>query len=436
VQLIDSALDMVLYPTNMESQPSLTHLKTLADYDPNSLPVEQARQFIRQFLTPVTEQESARLHEALGRTLARDVLSPVNVPPHDNSAMDGYAVRCAGPGTSPNKFRVIGSAYAGHPFTGYLAAGECVRIMTGAPIPEGCDSVVMQEHVEVDGDQITLARDLRPGQNIRRTGEDIQQDCVVLRRGQLVRPAGMGLLASLGLGEVKVYRRLRVALFSTGDELQQPGRPLADGQIYDSNRYSLLGLLQELGAEILDRGSIPDDPASLRTALLDAAVRADVIITTGGVSVGEADHIKQLLAEIGEVVFWKIAMKPGRPLAYGKIGNCHFFGLPGNPVAVMVTFLQFVREALRILMGQAPQPAFTFQAICTTPIRKLPGRTEFQRGILTQDEHGKMTVRTTGEQGSGILSSMSKANCFIVLPPEQGNVEAGSRVLVQLLHTF
>ena len=417
----------------MKLQSSLTRLDTLADYDPNSLPVEQARQFIRQFLIPVTDQEPAKLREALGRTLAQDVLSPLNVPPHDNSAMDGYAVHSVSGMSAAGPFKVIGSAYAGHPFAGHLAAGESVRIMTGAPIPEGCNSVVMQEHVEAENDRITLTRDLQPGQNIRRTGEDIRQDSVVLQRGQPVGPAEMGLLASLGLDGVTVYRRLRVALFSTGDELQQPGQPLAEGQIYDSNRYSLLGLLQELDVEILDRGNIPDDPASLRSALLDAAVHADVIITSGGVSVGEADHIKQLLAEIGEVVFWKIAMKPGRPLAYGKIGACHFFGLPGNPVAVMVTFLQFVREALCILMGRVPHPPFTFQATCTTPIRKLPGRTEFQRGILTQNEHGEMTVRTTGAKGSGMLSSMSKANCFIVLSPEQGNVEAGSEVLVQLL---
>jgi len=416
----------------MKLQSSLTRLDTLADYDPNSLPVEQARQFIRQFLIPVTDQEPAKLREALGRTLAQDVLSPLNVPPHDNSAMDGYAVHSV-PDSDNLQFKMIGSAHAGHPFAGSLAPGECVRIMTGAPIPDGCDSVVMQEHVEAEGDRIKLTRELRSGQNIRRTGEDIGQGSAVVRRGQLVGPAEMGLLASLGLDEIPVYRRLRVALFSTGDELQQPGQPLQAGQIYDSNRYSLLGLLQNLGAEIQDRGSIADDPTSLKASLQDAAAHADVIITSGGVSVGEADHIKQLLAEIGEVVFWKIAMKPGRPLAYGKIGQCHFFGLPGNPVAVMVTFLQFVREALCILMGRVPQPPFTFQVTCTTAIRKLPGRTEFQRGILTQNKHGEMTVRTTGAQGSGMLSSMSKANCFIILPTDQGSVEAGATVQVQLL---
>ena len=408
---------------------SLSKLQALNDYDPDSMPVEQARTFIRQFLTPLAEKETASLHAALHRVLAGDVLSPMNVPPHDYSAMDGYAMRFS----DLVSFKVTGSSYAGHPFAGVVLAGECVRIMTGALIPEGCDSVVMQEHVKLDGDTITIASGLRSGQNIRRVGEDIQQGAVVLERGQAIRPAGMGLLASLGLSEVTVYRKLKVAIFSTGDELQQPGSPLAAGQIYDSNRYSLLGLLGELGVEILDMGNIRDDLASIKAALQGAAQQADVIITSGGVSVGEADYIKQLLAEIGEVVFWKIAMKPGRPLAYGKIGACHFFGLPGNPVAVMVTFMQFVRDALRQMMGQVAYPAFTFHATCTSPIRKAPGRTEFQRGILSQEEKGVWLVRTTGEQGSGILSSMSKANCFIVLPESSGNVEPGTVVDVQLL---
>ena len=416
----------------MESQSrSLSRLESLDDYDPNAMPVEQARELIRQFLTPLTEQESVKLSAALQRTLSSDVLSPMNVPPHDYSAMDGYAVRFADRESAAGKFKMIGSAYAGHAFEGAVLAGECVRIMTGALIPQGCDSVVMQEQVTVEGNSIAIPGGLRRGQNIRRVGEDIQQGATVLARGQPIRPAEMGLLASLGFDEVTVYRKLKVALFSTGDELQQPGSPLAPGQIYDSNRYSLLGLLNELGVEILDKGNIRDDKASLKTAFVEAAQQADVIITSGGVSVGEADYVKQLLAEIGEVVFWKIAMKPGRPLAYGKIGACHFFGLPGNPVAVMVTFQQFVRDALRVLMGQQPKPAFTFKVVCANAIKKVPGRTEFQRGILSQDANGVWSVRTTGEQGSGILSSMSKANCFIVLPVSQGNVGAGTVVDVQ-----
>ena len=413
-------------------QLSLSKLETLTDYDPNSLPVEQARELIQHFLHPLEQQETVPLHAALQRTLAHDVLSPMNVPPHDYSAMDGYAVRFSDLENGSAKLKLIGSSFAGHAYQGQVAAGECVRIMTGALIPQGCDSVVMQEQVQVEGGVIAIGAGHKPEQNVRRAGEDMVQGATVLARGQLLRPVEMGLLASLGFSEIAVYRKLKVAIFSTGDELQQPGVPLAAGQIYDSNRYSLFGMLRELGADVLDMGNIRDDLHSLRTSLLDAAGRADVIITSGGVSVGEADYIRQLLDEIGEVVFWKIAMKPGRPLAYGKIGGCHFFGLPGNPVAVMVTFRQFVRDALRRLMGQHPKPALTFSAVCATPIRKAPGRTEFQRGIVTRNDSGELVVHSTGNQGSGILSSMGRANCFIVLPVAQGNVDAGAVVEVQL----
>ena len=418
-------------------QPSLLQPDVVNDYDPNSMSVEQARLLIQQFLTPFTQQEAVSLHTALQRTLACDVVSPMNVPPHDYSAMDGYALRHADLAVGSTKFRIIGSSFAGHPFSGKVAARECVRIMTGALIPAGCDSVVEQEIVEVDGDRVAIGDNVHCGQHIRLRGEDIEQGAIVLQRGQVIRAAEMGLLASLGFSEIKVFRKLRVALFSTGDELQQLGIPLTAGQIYDSNRYSLLGLLSELGGiEILDLGNVRDDCDRLRDVLLNAAAQADVILTSGGVSVGEADYIKQLLAEIGEVVFWKIAMKPGRPLAYGKIGACHFFGLPGNPVAVMVTFQQFVRNALKKLMGQDIEPGFIFSATCTSPIRKIPGRTEFQRGIVSQEENGEWVVRTTGAQGSGILSSISKANCYIVLPESQGNVAAGSRVHIQFFRTI
>lgn len=377
-------------------RPSLSTLVTRDDYDPDSMPVEQARRFIQQFLTPVTEQEIVSLRNALQRTLAADVLSPMNVPPHNYSAMDGYAVRFDDLANAPCKLKLTGSAYAGHAFDGRVAAGECVRIMTGSLIPEGSDSVVMQEHARVDGGWVEIDQDHHRGENIRLAGEDIARGATVLVRGQVIRPAEMGLLASLGFSEVGVYRKLRVALFSTGDELQQPGSPLAAGQIYDSNRYSLFGMLGELGVEIIDMGSIRDDKACLKSALLEAASQADAIITSGGVSVGEADYVKQLLAEIGEVVFWKIAMKPGKPLAYGKIGTAHFFGLPGNPVAVMVTFQQFVRDAMRLLMGQQPKPTLAFHVISASPIRKIPGRMEFQRGILSQDENGRWMVHKIG----------------------------------------
>jgi len=424
---------------------SLSDLNTLHDYDPNAMSVEQARAFIRQFLTPITGQETVPLHTAWQRTLASDVISPIHVPPHDYSAMDGYAMRVVELAQAGVQLKIIGKSYAGHAFEGTVAAGECVRIMTGALIPAGCDSVVMQEHVTAAGDVITLNKNVRASQNIRRAGEDIQQGAGILVHGQVIHAAEIGVLASLGLSEVQVYRKLKVAIFSTGDELQQPGTPLLAGQIYDSNRFALMGLLAGLGVEIFDLGNIRDDKAILKQAMLDAAQQADVIITSGGVSVGEADYIKQLLAEIGEVVFWKIAMKPGRPLAYGKInaggkiradgkiGSSHFFGLPGNPVAVMVTFQQFVRDALLILMGQQPKPTFTLQARCTSPIKKVPGRTEFQRGIVSQVADGEWTVQTTGEQGSGILSSMSKANCFIVLPVALGDVAVGTMVEVQFI---
>ncbi len=410
---------------------SLSSLNALEDYDPDAIRVEQARQLIRQFLHPVEDRELVSLHAALHRTLAEDVVSPLNVPPHDYSAMDGYAARSADLENGAAKLVLIGSSFAGRPFAGQVAAGECVRIMTGALIPAGCDCVIMQEHAHAAGEIVETAGEGRPGQNIRRAGEDMRAGEMVVARGQQILPAIMGLLASLGFSEIPVFRKLKVAIFSTGDELQQPGAPLAAGQIFDSNRYTLSGLLQELAVEVIDLGNVRDDPERLKATLLEAAVKADAIITSGGVSVGEADYVRQLLAEIGEVVFWKIAMKPGKPLAYGKIGDSHFFGLPGNPVAVMVTFQQFVRDALHILMGRSIIPALTLKAECADPIRKSPGRAEFQRGILSRDEQGNLIVHSTGNQGSGILSSMSKANCFIVLALEQGNVEAGSRVDVQ-----
>jgi molybdopterin molybdotransferase len=411
---------------------TLSTLAQMDDYDPNSMPVDQARQLIRQFLTPLTETQTVKIENAWHRTLAADILSPMNVPPHDYSSMDGYAMRHADLGGTQNRLKKIGTSFAGRAFEGTVGAGECVRIMTGATIPAGSDTVVQQERARVDGDYIEFGAGHKSGENIRRTGEDIRQGAVVLARGQKLGAAEMGLLASLGFAEVSVFRKLKIAIFSTGDELVKPGNPLASGQIYDSNRYSLIGMLNDLGADILDMGSIKDDKEALRQAFTIASNEADVVITSGGASVGDADYVKQLLDEMGEVVFWKIAMKPGRPMAYGKIGKAHFFGLPGNPVAVMVTFLQFVRNALWVVMGQQAERTYTLKAALTDRIKKAPGRTEFQRGILSQSADGTWQVQTTGDQGSGILSSMSRANCFIVLPVEQGNVEPGSVVEVQL----
>ena len=407
------------------------------DYDPDSMPVERARELIRTFLAPVTATERVHIRQALGRVLAADVVSPLAVPGHDNSAMDGYAVRFAD--LSPDRETTltrVGESYAGKPSGVTVGPGECVRIFTGGVMPEGADSVVMQERTSEEAGRVRIAASAlsKSGQNRRFSGEDLKAGQVVFRTGQLVHPAELGMMASLGIGEVTVYRKLRVAFFSTGDELRSVGTPLAEGEVYDSNRYTIYGMLTRLNCDVLDMGVVPDAPEALERAFADAAAAADVVITSGGVSVGEADFVKQLLGKLGEVLFWKIAMKPGRPLAYGRIGDAHFFGLPGNPVAVMVTFYEFVQDALAILQGRreaALKP--TFKVRLVAPIRKVPGRTEFQRGILAPDGAGAFTVRTTGEQGSGILSSMSQANCFIVLSAETGNCAAGDLVEVQLL---
>ena len=418
----------------MTTRKKLTTITQETDYDPNSMPVDKARNYIKQFLHPVSASECVSIRESLGRILSKDVISPVNVPQHDNSAMDGYAV--VGDDLSENanpQLTVIGTAFAGQPFDGTVKNGECVRIMTGAVIPNGADTVVMQERTERNGD--TASVDYFPtGSNTRKAGEDLSMGSAALKRGHKVQPADLGLIASLGIPEVNVYRKLRVAFFSTGDELVGIGTPLGDGQIYDSNRYTIFGMLSELGCEIIDMGVIKDTPDAVEEAFRSSTDIADVVITSGGVSVGEADFIKPILNKLGEALFWKIAMKPGRPLAFGRIGKANFFGLPGNPVAVMVTFYQFVQNALRLLQGQtdtSPNP--TFKAQVTEPLKKAPGRTEFQRGILAIKSNGDWAVQPTGNQGSGILSSMSQAHCFIVLPNDKGAVEPGELVNVQLI---
>ncbi|HKP65345.1 MAG TPA: gephyrin-like molybdotransferase Glp [Casimicrobiaceae bacterium] len=406
------------------------------DYDPDSLSVDAARAAIRRFLRPVTTTERVHIRAALDRVLAADITSPFDVPGHDNSAMDGWAVRFADlDSTSPTTLRAIGESFAGKPFDGSIGAGETVRIFTGGVMPEGSDTVVMQERATASGDRVTIPPGAisRAGQNRRFAGEDMKRGAIVLRAGQPVRPAELGMLASLGIGECTVYRKLRVAFFSTGDELRSLGQPLGAGEIYDSNRYTLYGMLTRLHCDVVDMGVVPDVPEALERALTSAAATADVVVTSGGVSVGDADYVRDLLAKLGEVLFWKIAMKPGRPLAYGTVGNAHFFGLPGNPVSVMMTFYEFVRDALLILQGRRDVPPLpTLRATLAVPIRKLRGRTEFQRGLLMASDDG-WTVTTTGEQGSGVLSSMSQANCFIVLSADTGDVDAGTPVDVQLL---
>ena len=424
------------------TKPDLSQLaqdpSCMDDYDPNAMSVAQAQSFIQQFLSPVTEVETLPIRASLSRVLAGNIVSPCNVPAHDNSAMDGIAFRFAD-ATLPLK--LIGTAFAGRPFAQKIGAGECVKIMTGAVIPQGADMVEMQERVTWKGETATLQQTtmqtLRQNQHVRRTGEDLANGQTVLTRGNAMKPADIGLLASLGIAEVQVFRKLKVAFFSTGDELVSVGDKLAEGHIYDSNRYTLFGMLSKLGAEMSDLGNIPDDPSLLEETLLKAAQNNDVVITSGGVSVGEADFMKALLAKHGQVLFWKINMKPGRPLAYGKISTknktAHYFGLPGNPVSAMVTFYQFVQPALRALSGAACRPMPLFSVKCTLPIKKMTGRTEFQRGILTQSESGEWTVAPLPNQGSGVLSSMSAANCFIVLGESTGNCEAGALVDVQLL---
>jgi len=403
------------------------------------LDVATARRRLIESVRPVTGRERLFVRQALGRVLAEDVISPVDVPAHNNSAMDGWAVRFAD--LSPageTRLKNVGTAFAGRPFAGKVGAGGTARIMTGAMLPAGADCVVIQEVVRVEGDTVIIPPGQKAGQNVRYAGEDLKAGAPAIPTGRQLRPAELGVIASLGIAEVSVRRRMRVALFSTGDELCSLGTPLFPGAVYDSNRYTLWGMLTRLGCDVIDIGVVKDEPAALEAAFREAASCADAIITSGGVSVGEADFIKQLMAQLGEVAFWKIAMKPGRPMAFGRIGagkeSAWLFGLPGNPVAVMVTFYQIVQPALLRLMGVDPLPPVpTFAARCVSPMKKGKGRTEFQRGILFQENGpgSEWCVRPTGHQGSGMLSSMAKADCFIVLEAEREGVTAGDLVQVQ-----
>jgi len=367
--------------------------------------------------------------------LAQSISSPIDVPGHTNSAMDGYALKGADlPDNDVVSLRILGRAMAGAAFPGTCESGECVRIMTGAIMPAGTDSVVMQEQSELlDDTTVKIGSGHRQGQNVRYAGEDIATGSEVFKAGRRIKAADLGVIASFGFAEISVKRKVRVAFFSTGDELRSAGETLGDGQIYDSNRYTLFGMLTELDVEILDMGVVVDQPGAVAQAFEQASQMADVVITSGGVSVGEADYIKPTLRKMGNINFWKIAMKPGRPLTYGQLGNAHFFGLPGNPVAVMVTFLQFVKPALQRLSGEAFKAPFRVKAVCQNDIRKRPGRTEYQRGIYTQLDDGTLSVELTGRQGSGILSSMSEANCLIVLHDKQGSVAQGNMVLIEPL---
>jgi len=412
-------------------------ISCMGGYDPDALPVARANEVIRSFVAPITGVETLPVRAALGRVLAEDIVSPINVPSHDNSAMDGYAVRADNLAShAPVTLLEIGVALAGKEFRGEVGSGQCVRVMTGAVMPAGTDTVVIQEIVKVDGKHVTVPPGQERGQNRRLAGEDLEKGKPALKAGALIRPAELGMIASLGIGDVRVKQRLRVAFFSTGDELRSITEKLGPGEVYDSNRYTLYGMLTRLGCKVIDMGVVRDDPILLEAAFRKAAASADAVVTSGGVSVGEADYTKQMMTKLGEVVFWKIAMRPGRPMAFGRIETdgkaAYLFGLPGNPVAVMVTFYHFVRGALLTMMGRADTDLPLLRVKSQSALRKKPGRTEYQRGVLEQ-RNGEWTVRLTGAQGSGILRSMSEANCFVVLHHEQGSVKAGDPVDVMLM---
>ena len=420
--------------------------QALEGYDPDALAANTVNAFLAEMVPLPSQTQSLELMHTLGRVLAQDVVSPVDVPAHDNSAMDGYAFDgSALNATQALQLRVVGTALAGKAYEGKVTAGQCLKIMTGAIVPPPLDTVVPQELVQIQGQDILIPPGLlRVGDNRRFRGEDVPLGSVALAAGTVLSPACMGLLASLGLSTVQVYRKLRVAYFSTGDEILSLGDAPREGAVYDSNRFTVWGLLQGMGIECVDLGVVRDDPVALESAFRQAAQQADAIVTSGGVSVGEADHTKAMMRKLahseapdqGGVAFWRIAMRPGRPMAVGRIGQVPLFGLPGNPVAVMVTFLAFVRPALWRMMGaRADDPQVDcplLQARSSEAIRKKPGRTEYQRAIVSRAADGALTVRTTGQQGSGVLSSMVQANGLMVLPHAQGNIAIGDGVEVMM----
>jgi len=413
----------------------LDHIAThLPPHQVDDISIEAAQEFLSGWVEPLPDTEKVGIFQALGRVLAHDVISPVSVPPHDNAAMDGFALASSDlQHGSPTRLQSVGSVLAGHPRHPGIETGQCLKIMTGAVMPHGLDTVVPIELVQVSGDRITIpAGAVKPGDHRRHRGEDLTQGQAALRAGQILGPAALGLLASLGLASVTVRRRLKVAFCSTGDEILSLGEPPREGAVYDSNRYTLFGLLSRLGVELLDLGVVKDDPQVLESTLREAAQQADVVLTSGGVSVGEADHTRALMQRLGEIVFWRIAMRPGRPMAVGRLpGKARdtvLFGLPGNPVAVMVTFLALVRPALLKMMGAQTQAPLLLRARSAEPLRKKPGRTEYQRGYVDLGADGQLWVRSTGPQGSGVLRSMVEANGLIVLHHPQGAVAAGDWV--------
>ena len=406
------------------------------------LSVDEVLLRMTQQIQPLSSQETVDITQALDRILAKDVVSPVSVPPHDNSAMDGYAFDgCALDSGGPLSLTVVGTALAGKAWTQALQPGECVKIMTGAVMPRGLDTVIPVELTERSGDTVSLdCATLKSGANRRQIGEDLMAGAPALLAGQRLTPAALGLLASLGLQSLPVVRRLRVAYFSTGDEILSPGETAREGAVYDSNRFTLTSLLRRMNIEVIDMGVVPDQPDALRNAFERAGREADAVLTSGGVSMGDADHTRAIIEQLGRVEFWRIAMRPGRPMAFGRLGpvaetgadGSWLFGLPGNPVAAMVTFLVLVRPALQRLMGCTTKPPVLLKARCTETLRKRPGRSEFQRGIVGLNNEGALCVRTTGPQGSGVLSSMVQGNGLIVLHHDQGAVAAGDEVDVMM----
>ncbi|PHM48507.1 molybdopterin molybdotransferase MoeA [Xenorhabdus miraniensis] len=396
--------------------------------------LEQALEKLLAQTVPLTDTETINLIESAGRITATDIISPINVPPFDNSAMDGYAIRVTDL-SDHQTLPVAGKALAGVPFQGEWPAGSCIRIMTGAPIPSGADAVVMQEQTEVTETGIRFTSPVTQGQNIRTVGEDITQNAVVLPKGIKLSTAQLPLIASLGIAKIDVVRKLKVAIFSTGDELQAIGEPLQAGQIYDTNRFAVHLMLEKLDCEVIDLGVIRDDPATLRQTFINADKQADLVISSGGVSVGEADYTKQILDEVGKISFWKLAIKPGKPFAFGKLENAWFCGLPGNPVSAVLTFYQLVQPLIARLSGFTTwQPPMRLTAKATTPLKKSAGRLDFQRGIAAINENGEFEVKTTGHQGSHIFSSYSSGNCFIVLERERGHVAAGETVHIEFFN--
>ncbi|MGJ8582147.1 MAG: molybdopterin molybdotransferase MoeA [Psychromonas sp.] len=402
---------------------------------PGLMPLAEAIDKLQDALSIVCESITMPLSAALGYTLSQDIISQQNVPPFNNSAMDGYALQCedlsACSSENPISLTQVGKSFAGVPFEGALQAGECIRIMTGAVVPASLNCVVMQEQANIQGETITFTNAPKLHNNIRFAGEDLSVGQTVLKQGHKLTPRDIPLLASLGIAELPVYGQLKVAVMSSGDELRSLGSKLEQGEIYDSNRYSIIGILSRLNVEVIDFGIIKDDYSEIKQALIEADQCADVVITSGGVSVGDADFIKEVLNEIGEIGFWKLAIKPGKPFAFGKLQNSVFFGLPGNPVSAIVTLYQLAVPAMAKMSGEWVKPPLRLNAICNDALRKAPGRTDFQRGNYSVDEQGLLVVTTTGNQGSGVFSSMSQSNCFIVLEQNRGNIAKGETVQIE-----